>query len=157
MFLANNWVLTALISVNALLAYRLYTSQLWTMFVGKPRPTSPIAYKMWTLGELQQYNGVDNPRILLAVKDLVYDVTDKGSPYYGPGIVVSTISVGGSYHVLAGEDAGLALATLKLPSSKEELRSNGYDLSSLSEKELDVLEGWTRKFESKYVLVGKLV
>ena len=58
--------------------------------------------------------------------------------------------------MLAGEDASLALATLRLPSSKTELRSAGYDLSMLSEKEQDVLEEWCRKFESKYVLVGRL-
>lgn len=156
MILENNWFLTALICVNALLIYRLYTSQLWTMLLGKPKPTSPIAYKTWTLEELHQYNGVDNPRILLAIKGLVYDVTDKGSSYYGPGTEGDTIFIGGSYHVMAGEDASLALATLRLPSSKTELRSTGYDLSNLSEKELDVLEGWVRKFESKYVLVGKL-
>jgi hypothetical protein len=58
--------------------------------------------------------------------------------------------------VLAGEDASLALATLRLPRNKTELRSAGYDLSILSEKEQDVLEEWCRKFESKYVLVGRL-
>ena len=58
--------------------------------------------------------------------------------------------------MLAGEDASLALATLRLPSNKTELRSAGYDLSTLSEREQDVLDGWCRKFESKYVLVGRL-
>lgn len=58
--------------------------------------------------------------------------------------------------MLAGEDASLALATLRLPTSKAELRAAGYDLSGLSEREWDVLRGWIRKFESKYVLVGRL-
>jgi membrane-associated progesterone receptor component len=125
------------------------------LLMGRPRWTSPIACKMWTLEEVQQCDGVMHPRILIAINGFVYDVTDKGSIHYGPG-KREWWCLGGTYHVLAGEDASLALATLTLPRSKTELRSAGYDISMLSEKEQDVLEGWCCKFESKYVLVGRL-
>ena len=156
MLLENNWFLTALIIVNALLAYRLYNSQLWTLFAGKPRPTSPIAYKMWTLEELHQYNGVDNPRILLAIKGLVYDVTDKGSSFYGPGTTgVQFLQVD---RITCWQERMPVLRWRRSssPVARQNSESAGYDLSALSEKEQDVLDGWVRKFESKYVLVGKL-
>ena len=53
--------------------------------MGRSRSTSPIAYKMWRLEEVQEYDGVMNSRILIVIKGHVYDVTDKGSIYYGPG------------------------------------------------------------------------
>jgi hypothetical protein len=85
MILEDGWFLAALICVNALLIHRLYNSQLWTLFMGRPRWTSPIACKMWTLEGVQQYDGVMSPRILIAIKGFVYDVRDKGSIHYGPG------------------------------------------------------------------------
>lgn len=40
----------------------------------------------FTIAELKPYDGVQNPRILMAVKGKVYDVT-RGKNFYGPGNV----------------------------------------------------------------------
>lgn len=87
LFLENGWFLTALIGVNALLIHRLYNSQLWVLFMGKPRSRSSIAYKEWGLEELHRHDGVSDTRILIAINGLVYDVTEGGSIYYGPGMM----------------------------------------------------------------------
>jgi len=59
----------------------------------------------FTLSELAQYNGVDPSKpIYLALKGVVYDVTEKRDAY----------QPGGSYHILAGKDASRALAVRSL-------------------------------------------
>ena len=54
--------------------------------------TEPEPTRGFSIEELEKYNGVDNERILIALKGIVYDVT-KGKAFYGPG---------GSYHIFAG-------------------------------------------------------
>lgn len=39
----------------------------------------------FTLEELKEYNGVDNPHVLIAVNGKVFDVT-RGKNFYGPGM-----------------------------------------------------------------------
>ena len=47
----------------------------------------------FTLTSLKKYNGVEEEKIFIALKGVVYDVTRGGQDFYG---------VGGSYHVFAG-------------------------------------------------------
>lgn len=44
----------------------------------------PLEKQDFTLEELKEYNGVSNPRILIAVNGKVFDVT-RGKGFYGPG------------------------------------------------------------------------
>lgn len=153
-----------LAAANAFLVYKLHSSSLWALFAGEGKPSSsPLKEKGWTLDELRLYNGLDRERILIAIKGRVYDVTDKGRAYYGPGreretpLLTPTMHIGGSYAVLAGEDASRALAVFKLPSSKSELRANGHDLSDMTEEQLEALDGWIEKFDAKYCFIGPLL
>lgn len=43
-----------------------------------------VLYKKYTPKTLQPFNGVDSPRLLLAINGKVFDVTAGGS-FYGPG------------------------------------------------------------------------
>lgn len=45
----------------------------------------PMEKRDFTLEELKEYNGVSNPRILIAVNGKVFDVT-RGKGFYGPGM-----------------------------------------------------------------------
>lgn len=47
-------------------------------------PLPKLKRKDFTLAELKQYDGVENPRILMAVNGKVFDVT-RGKKFYGPG------------------------------------------------------------------------
>ncbi len=54
-----------------------------------------------TYEELRQYDGVSNPKLYIALKGQIYDVT--GSPFYAPGA---------GYHGFTGHDATLNLAKM---------------------------------------------
>ena len=96
-----------------------------------------------TSEELSAFDGSDSSKpLLMAIKDIIYDVT-AGASFYGPG---------GPYHVLAGNDASRSLA---LMSTKKEDVSPSLD--GLTEKQLDTLAKWELKFKDKYPEVGKVV
>jgi len=54
-----------------------------------------------TIAELNNYDGVKNPKVLLALRGVIYDVSS--SDFYG---------VGGGYHQFAGHDASINLAKM---------------------------------------------
>jgi len=54
-----------------------------------------------TISELNIYDGVKNPKVLVALKGVIYDVST--SDFYG---------VGGGYHQFAGHDASINLAKM---------------------------------------------
>ncbi|WRX34333.1 Cytochrome b5-like heme/steroid binding domain - like 10 [Theobroma cacao] len=91
--------------------------------------------------QLSQFNGTDPSKpIYLAVKGVIYDVT-AGKSFYGPG---------GAYALFAGKDASRALG--KMSKNEEDVCPN---IDGLSDKEIDVLNDWVKKFEAKYPVVGR--
>ncbi len=98
----------------------------------------------YTLAQLREFDGSDGKRILIAVRGKVYDMTARGRDFYGPG---------GGYHVFAGRDATRGLAKMSLDAAD----MDDPRVDDLSLSELDALQGWVTKFESKYRVVGHLV
>jgi membrane-associated progesterone receptor component len=97
----------------------------------------------FTTDQLLQYNGTDPSKpIYVAIKGRVFDVVI-GKSFYGPG---------GSYVIFAGKDASRALA--KMSKNDEDISSSLY---GLIEKEIGVLDDWEKKFEAKYLVVGRVV
>lgn len=90
--------------------------------------------------ELNKYDGTDPEKpILVAIRGNIYDVSS-GKSFYGPG---------GSYAVFSGKDASRALA--KMSTKSEDVSA---DLDGLTEKEIQVLDDWDKKFKAKYPVVG---
>ncbi|KPI85931.1 hypothetical protein ABL78_5015 [Leptomonas seymouri] len=101
------------------------------------RPVSNIPKKGYTRDQLAQYDGVKNERILMSVKMKVYEVAPQ---FYGPGQ---------HYHIFAGTEASRALAKADLTGKC----LNQYWVNC-TEDELEVLEEYVEKFNSKYPVVG---
>ncbi|KAK7196282.1 Cytochrome b5-like Heme/Steroid binding domain containing protein [Novymonas esmeraldas] len=101
------------------------------------RPVTSIVKKGYTREQLAQYDGVKNERIFMSVKMKVYEVAPH---FYGPGQ---------HYHIFAGTEASLALARADLTGKY----LNQYWVNC-SEEELEVLEEYVEKFNSKYPIVG---
>ncbi|XP_077238178.1 membrane-associated progesterone binding protein 2 [Tasmannia lanceolata] len=93
--------------------------------------------------KLKEFNGSDASKpIYVAVKGRVFDVS-AGKSFYGPG---------GAYCMFAGKDASRALG--KMSKNEEDVCGS---LDGLSEKEMEVLNDWEKKFEAKYTVVGRIV
>ncbi|KAF5113263.1 hypothetical protein DV495_004542 [Geotrichum candidum] len=96
----------------------------------------------YTVEELAQYDGVQNPKVYVAIKGVIFDVT-RNTASYGPGK---------GYNVFVGKDASRALAKSSL---KVEDAIAKYD--DLPEKELKVLDDWFTFFSNRYNIVGRVV
>lgn len=96
---------------------------------------------------LAKYNGKDDPKIFMAVRGRVFDVSN-GATFYGPG---------GPYENFAGRDAsrGLALNSFD-PSVLTPLDQPIDTLDGLTASDIESLDGWEEHFENKYRIVGTL-
>ncbi|KAG8375400.1 hypothetical protein BUALT_Bualt10G0096200 [Buddleja alternifolia] len=87
--------------------------------------------------QLKQYDNTDLSKpIYMAIRGKIYDVTS-GKSFYGPD---------GDYCVCTGKDASCALA--KMSKNDDDV------VSSLSDKEISVLNNWETKFNAKYAIIG---
>ncbi|XP_069711336.1 membrane-associated progesterone receptor component 2 [Phaenicophaeus curvirostris] len=141
----------ALLALALLGAYRLYAR--WAARGGRgaggrqsPAAALPrMKRRDFTLEQLREFDGVREPRILLAVNGKVFDVS-KGSKFYGPD---------GPYGIFAGRDASRGLATFCL--DKDALRDEYDDLSDLNAVQMESVREWEMQFKEKYDYVGRLL
>ncbi|XP_034051322.1 membrane-associated progesterone receptor component 2 [Thalassophryne amazonica] len=99
----------------------------------------------FTLEQLREYDGLHNPRILMAVNMKVFDVTS-GKKFYGKD---------GPYGIFAGRDASRGLATFC--SDKDALRDEYDDLSDLTAVQMESVREWEMQIMEKYDYVGRLL
>jgi membrane-associated progesterone receptor component len=107
-----------------------------------PPPKVETFKKDLTIQELNEYNGINNPKVLVALKGVIYDVSS--SEFYG---------VGGGYHVFAGHDASVNLAKM----SHDVAFLDKWEQIELDKDETQVLNDWVARFSMKYFTVGKVL
>ena len=103
-----------------------------------------IPSRTFNLQTLSQYDGTNkNGSIYIAVRDLVYDVTE-GRKFYGKG---------GMYGFMAGKDATVCLAKFSL---NPKWVNNPWK-GNLTPSETETLRGYVRTMIQKYRCMGRLV
>lgn len=108
----------------------------------------PLVFTRFTPATLAHYNGSLDPRVLIAVKGKVYDVT-AGKSFYGPG---------GPYSNFAGRDASRGLAKNSFDPDVLTAIDEPIDtLEDLTDDERKTLDDWAGLFASKYIHCGELV
>lgn len=102
--------------------------------------------------QLARFNGVDNPKIYVAIRGYIYDVTDNPDKY----------GVGKSYHKLVGKDVSRLLGLNVLALHPEQARDDPglestWDTSGLSEKQQETVDKWVLFFQARYKIVGVVI
>ncbi len=101
--------------------------------------------RIFTRAELARYDGSDPALpLLLGMYGDVFDVTEKGSRFYGPGM---------AYSVFAGKDGTRALTLGSLDPSDIERAG---DVSDFDEQQTHALLEQHRFYKDKYPTVGRL-
>ncbi|EPE03828.1 membrane-associated progesterone receptor component 1 [Ophiostoma piceae UAMH 11346] len=114
-----------------------------------PPDPPAVVFKTYTPHTLLPFDGKDGKPVFLAVRGRVFDVS-LGRNFYGPG---------GPYENFAGRDASRGLAS---HSFDEEMLTKDLDgpldpLTDLDDEQREAMQGWEERFESKYMVVGRLV
>lgn len=73
-----------LLSLCLFLLYKIFRGDKPSEVSEAEKPLPKLKRRDFTLAELKPYDGVQNPRILMAVNGKVFDVT-RGKKFYGPG------------------------------------------------------------------------
>lgn len=73
-----------LLSLCLFLLYKIFRGDRQPDFGEVETPLPKLKKRDFTLAELKPYDGLENPRILMAVNGKVFDVT-RGKKFYGPG------------------------------------------------------------------------
>lgn len=81
-----------LLSLCLFLLYKIFRGDKQPEFAEEEKPLPKLKKRDFTIAELKQYDGLQNPRILMAVNGKVFDVT-RGKKFYGPGNVTLTVNV----------------------------------------------------------------
>ncbi|KAG5421557.1 hypothetical protein I9W82_000648 [Candida metapsilosis] len=97
--------------------------------------------------ELSKFNGTEDPKLYVAIRGYVYDVTENGKSY-GPGK---------AYNKLVGKDVGRLLGLNKLQLKEEDGRiPDSWDLSDLTEKQLKIVDDWIVFFKMRYPIIARI-
>ncbi|KAG5186525.1 cytochrome b5-like heme/steroid binding domain-containing protein, partial [Tribonema minus] len=99
--------------------------------------------------QLAEFDGAarEDKKIYVAVMGRVFDVSDSGY-MYGPG---------GSYSVLAGKDATLALAKMDMSPSSFDPKQLREGLRSMTPEHVESVKGWVGMLSGKYEIVGRYI
>ncbi|KAJ8075935.1 Dihydrodipicolinate synthase [Marasmius tenuissimus] len=118
-------------------------------YTWSPKTHPPtVLFKTYTPKTLQPFNGVDNPRILLAINGTVFDVS-AGRNFYGPN---------GMYGNFAGRDASRGMAKQSFDKDMLTPVDQPLDkLTNLAPDEIENMRGWIDHFSNKYLVCGRLV
>ncbi|KAF8331073.1 cytochrome b5 [Cantharellus anzutake] len=118
-------------------------------YVWKPKTHPPATlFKKYSPITLSEFNGTKNPKILLAIDRVVYDVT-AGKTFYGPD---------GPYGNFAGRDASRGMAKQSFDLEMLTPVDAPIDpLTDLTDSERDNMRGWSDHFTHKYMTCGELV
>lgn len=116
-------------------------------FSEKEETQEPIVAGKFTPTTLAKFNGTEDPKIFIAVRGRVFNVT-QGASFYGPG---------GPYENFAGRDASRGLAKNSFELENLTPLDQPLDkLDDLTKAEIESLDHWEELFESKYPIVGTL-
>ncbi|KAI5122429.1 hypothetical protein M0805_002978 [Coniferiporia weirii] len=114
-----------------------------------PRTHPPtVLFRTYTPKTLERFDGTKDPRILLAIKGTVFDVS-AGRGFYGPD---------GPYGNFAGRDASRGMAKQSFELDMLTPIDQPLDkLEDLTPAEIENMNGWIEHFTHKYLVAGKLV